>query len=187
MVILARTGKEILSVERGRVNPRGEFIDTAAEPGRKPKALRLSFRDRGQGETRTLIYLSQDLSNPAVDSNRGFLTFIDRNLSRCFSFIKSASYQMHKPVFSTIAQTILRVSDVILEDDSAMPYRMFDTTVWKISLYGNYSGPIDLFKESFQKDLLDAYAAGAKPLGFHIGYGKKSNLLLAVRKTPEAQ
>jgi hypothetical protein len=183
MALLARTDKEILSVERGRLNTRGEFVDTAAEPGRKPRALRLTFRDRGHGDACTLIYLSQDLSNPAVDSNRGFLAFIDQNLNRCFSYIKSASYLMHKPVFSGIAQAILRVSDVILEDDSGMPYRMFDPSVWKISLYGAYSGPIDLFKDFFQKDLLEAYAAGAKPLGFRLGYGRRSTLILAVRKT----
>ncbi len=89
---------------------------------------------------------------------------------------------MHKPVFSSIAGTILRVSDVVLEDDSGMPYRLFDHSVWEISLHGAYGGPIELFKDYYQKDLLDAYAAGAGPLGFHIGYGKKSNLLLAVRK-----
>lgn len=184
MVLLARSDKEILSVERGRLNTRGEFVETEKESGRRPRALRLVFRDRGHGDTRTLIYLSQDLSNPAVDSNRGFLTFIDQNLEHSFGYIKSASYLMHKPVFSSIAQFILRVSDVIVEDDSGMPYRMFDPSVWKLSLYGAYSGPIELFKDYLQEDLLEAYKTGAKPLGFHIGYGKKSNLLLAVRKSP---
>ncbi|OGD18783.1 MAG: hypothetical protein A2W03_14895 [Candidatus Aminicenantes bacterium RBG_16_63_16] len=185
MVLLARTDKEIISVERGLLNTRGEFINgenDPPDPPRKPRALRLKFRDSGRGDERTLIYLSQDLSNPAVDSNRGFLSFVDKSLSRGFGFIKSASYLMHKPVFSSIAGIILRVSDVVLEDDSGMPYRLFDPSVWKISLYGDYGGPIDLFKDFFQKDLLDAATAGTRPLGFHIGYGKKSNLLLAVRK-----
>ncbi len=184
LVLLARSDKEILTVERGRLNARGEFVDLRQEPGRKPRALRLTFRDRGHRDTRTLIYLTQDLSDPAVDSNRGFQTFIDGNLSRCFSYIKSASYLMHKATFSSIAGIILRVSDVILQDDSGMPYRTFDASVWDISLYGTYSRPIELFKDYFQPDLLEAMTAGAQPLGFRLGYGTKSNLLLAVRKGP---
>jgi hypothetical protein len=183
MVLLVRTEREIVSVERGTLSPRGEFVRAGEDPQRKPRALRLRFRERGRGPTHTLIYLSQDLSNPAVDSNRGFRAYIEKNLAHSFGYIKSASYQMHKPVFSSIARLILSVSDVVLEDDSSIPYRLFDPDVWKITLYGAYAGPIELFKESFQQDLFDAYAKGAKRLDFHIGYGKKSNLLLAVRKT----
>lgn len=182
LVLLARTEREIVSVERGRLNVLGEFVNAENDPSRKPRAVRILFRDRGHGATRTLVYLSQDLSDAAVDSNRGFRSFIDKNLTHCFGYIKSASYQMHKPIFSSIARIILTVSDVVLEDDSSMPYRLFDPQVWTITLYGTYSGPIDLFKDFMQQDLLDAYAAGAKLLGFHIGYGKNSNLLLAVRK-----
>jgi hypothetical protein len=182
LVLLARMEREIVSVERGRLNTLGEFVDAENDPGRKPRAVRILFRDRGRGATRTLVYLSQDLSDAAVDSNRGFRTFITNNLSHGFGYIKSASYQMHKPIFSSIARIILTVSDVVLEDDSSMPYRLFDPQVWTITLYGTYTGPIDLFKDFMQQDLLDAFAAGAKPLGFHIGYGKNSNLLLAVRK-----
>jgi hypothetical protein len=181
MVLLARTEREIVSIERGAINPRGEFVRAGNDAKRRPRALRLRFRER-RGPTHTLVYLSQDLSNPAVDSNRGFREFIEKNLSHGFGYIKSASYQMHKPVFSSIARLTLSVSDVILEDDSSIPYRLFDPGVWTITLYGTYTGPIDLFKEYFQQDLFDAYAKGAKPLDFHIGYGKKSNLLLAVRK-----
>lgn len=183
MVLLARTDKEILSVERGRLNAHGEFVDAANDTSRKPRALRLRFRDRGRREPKTLLYLSQDLSNPAIDSNQGFRSFIEKNLSRSFGFVKSASYLMHKPVFSSIAGLILKVSDVILQDDSGMPYRLFDKAVWEVSLYGGYKGPIDLFKDFYEPDLADAFAAGAKPLGFRLGYGKRATVLLAVRRS----
>lgn len=182
MVLLARMNREIVSVERGVLNHKGDFVDTDKTPGRKPRALRLVFRERGRKQTQTLVYLSQDLSNPAVDSNRGFHAYIEKNLTHCFGYVKSASYQMHKPIFLSIAKLILDVSDVVLEDDSSLPYRLFNPDVWSITLYGAYTKPIDLFKDFYQKDLFDAYAKGAKPLNFHIGYGWKSNLLLAVRK-----
>jgi hypothetical protein len=36
-----------------------------------------------------------------------------------------------------------------------------------------------MFKIHFEQDLQTAYAENPKPLNFRIGYGKKSNLLVA--------
>jgi hypothetical protein len=182
MVLLARMDKELVAVERGRLDRQGEFFSTEEDAGRIPRALRIRFRDRKHKAERTLLYLSQDLSNPAVDSNRAFLALADKNLTHCFTFIKSASYLMHKMTFSSIREMILKLSDVVLQDDSGISFKFFDPQVWTVNLYGSYAGPIELFKEYFEQDLFDAYQAGAKPLGFRIGYGRKSHLLLAVKK-----
>ena len=41
-------------------------------------------------------------------------------------------------------------SQLILQDDSGVPYRMFDES-WKLDLYGNYTRPVAL------KGMLDPY------------------------------
>jgi hypothetical protein len=184
MVLLAQMDKELVAVERGRLDRRGDFVSTEDEPVPRPRVLRIRFQDRHRGTQQTLIYFRQDLSNQAVDSNRSLNEFVNQNLAHCFGFIKSASYLMHKQTFSSIREMILKLSDVVLQDDSGIPFRLFDPELWTVDLYGSYNGPIEVFKEFFEQDLFDAYKAGAKPLGFRIGYGRKSHLLLAFKKTP---
>jgi hypothetical protein len=98
------------------------------------------------------------------------------------TYIKSASYLMHKSYFSTIRNTILAKSIAILQDDSGIPYRFFNKSKWAIRLYGTYDGPIELFKDHMEEDLKAAYERGAQPLTVRLGYGKQSNMLLATRK-----
>ena len=93
---------------------------------------------------------------------------------------------MHKPYFSTIRGVILKQSDVVVQDDSGIPYRFFHDNEWDVQLFGTYSEPIKLFSDWQQDDLKDAYAApNIQPLGFGYGYRFKpdtSNLLLARRR-----
>jgi hypothetical protein len=101
------------------------------------------------------------------------------------TLIKSASYLLHKPYFSTIRNLILSKTSWIVEDDSGIPYRYFDRA-WDVRLYGKYSDPIPLFKNWKQPDLKEAFSSrkDIQPLGFAIGYRHpgESDLLVAVRR-----
>ena len=63
--------------------------------------------------------------------------------------------------------------------------RYFTQPAWEHALYGMYDGPIRLFANRMQKDMLAGYAASAKPLDFGIGYDHRastSNIQRFVRK-----
>jgi len=162
MVFLARSGKTIENISP--VQPRG---------------VRIDFNGG------SLYYFSVDLSNGSVERS-GLLSFCQR-LGRGDSLLKSASYLPPGDGFSTIRNFLLAQSDIIVEDDSGIPYRFFDPSKWQVRLYGHYLAPIDIFKQYFQPDLADAYAhSSPQELPFGIGYRgwdpKKSALIVGYRR-----
>lgn len=161
LVFLARTGKTIQAVSP------------------QPHGIRIDF-DGG-----SLFYFSVDLSDGSVQRS-GLLSFCTR-LGRGDSLLKSASYLPHQDSFSTVRTFLLNQSDIILEDDSGIPYHDFDPAHWQIRLYGAYQPPIDIFKQFYQPDLVDAFARSSPiPLTFGIGYRgwdpRQSALIVAYRK-----
>jgi hypothetical protein len=162
MIFLARSGKTVLNVTP--VQPHG---------------VRIDFNDG------SLYYFSVDLSNGSVERS-GLFDFC-RKLGRGDSLLKSASYLPHEPGFSTICNFLLAQSDIIVEDDSGIPYSAFNPAQWQVRLYGNYQPPIDIFKQYFQPDLANAFAhSSPQALPFGIGYRgwdpKKSALIVARRR-----
>jgi hypothetical protein len=162
MVFLARCGKTI------------ENISPAA-----PHGVRIDFNGG------SLYYFCVDLSNGSVEHS-GLLSFCQR-LGRGDSLLKSASYLPPEGGFSTIRDFLLAQSDIIVEDDTGIPYHDFNPAQWQVRLYGNYMPPIDIFKQFYQPDLADAYAHSSPPaLPFGIGYRgwdpKKSALIVAYRR-----
>lgn len=81
-------------------------------------------------------------------------------------------------------------STLIIQDDSGIPYRYFNSEQWSLALYGTYRYPQklkDLPYPPHQPSLTRAYELKCYPLPFNFGYGVKrgkgkSNLLLAVKK-----
>jgi len=161
MVFLARSGKTI------------ENISTV------PHGVKIDFNGG------TLYYFSVDLSDGSVQRS-GLLSFCQK-LGRGDSLLKSASYLPHENGFSTIRDFLLDQSDIIVQDDSGIPYHDFDPAKWQIRFYGDYQPPIDIFKQYFQPDLADAFAhSSPQPLTFGIGYRgwdpKKSALIVGYQK-----
>jgi hypothetical protein len=162
MVFLARSSKTVLNITP--VQPHG---------------VRIDFSDG------TLYYFSVDLSNGSVERS-GLFNFC-RQLGRGDSLLKSASYLPHEPGFSTICNFLLDQSDLIVEDDSGIPYHSFDPAKWQVRLFGAYQPPIDIFKQYYQPDLADAFThSSPESLPFGIGYRgwdrTKSALIVARRK-----
>ncbi len=144
-----------------------------------PHGVRIDF-DGG-----TLYYFCVDLSNGTVEKS-GLLAFCKR-LGRGSSLLKSASYLPHGGDFSAIRNFLLDQSDLIVEDDSGIPYRDLDPAQWQVRFYGRYQPPIDCFKQFNQPDLADAFARSSpQDLPFGIGYRgwdpAKSALIVARRK-----
>lgn len=163
-VFLARTGCTIRSVSTNAGRAQIEFTG----PG---------------GQRQTLHYFKTDLSNGG--GNAAFLAFCKKHAPG-LSLVKSASYLMHGDGFSTARDFLFANSSLIVQDDSGIPLRAFDPRRWTLRFWGNYEGPIELFKQHYQPDLAAAYQrSNPAALGFAFGYAwqpAKGALLIATPK-----
>lgn len=195
LAFMSRTGHQILDVNYIRVTPQGTLEKLAKSLHQTPMGdttvtgIMIDFR-KDKSPKRTLVYLSVNVQNPymIMGHQKGFIRFIE-SLKPTSTYIKAASYLMYGYDFSQIKDLIQGVSETILQDDSGMPLRTFDTKVWDLKFYGRYTHPIDLFASKYQADLFKVYQdTTIKPLSFGIGYmfTKGTSNLMIARKRPPA-
>ncbi|KXJ04260.1 hypothetical protein AC249_AIPGENE1656 [Exaiptasia diaphana] len=156
---------------------------------------RYYFKRNGEEKVKTLTYFAVNLQNSPYVSRGGlvakgletrtdFVAYLE-SLNINATYLKSASYLMHRPTFSIIRNVVLS-SDYVLQDDSGIPVQFFPASEWDLTFYGNYAKPISLFSERHQEDLKEIYEGeGIKDLPFGIGYQYvkgTSNLMKAKRK-----
>ncbi len=184
MLFLARAGKEIVEVNPMYLDKSGELTKVSESKGKRmATAVEIKYRNKGESKIKSVSYLSTNLADPTLSQNIGFMNFLKNIDNNVVTFVKSATYLMHKSYFSIIRNTCLEKSALILQDDSGIGFKFFKKDQWKIQLYGTYSKPIKLFEDFFEPDYLEAFNKGnVKPLNFRIGYSPKSNLLMATRK-----
>ena len=192
MLFAARTGNHVQAVRPVQLDAQGqlhEVTDTTRAPGSKaiPGAeLKLQAPD---GSEKTVYYFSADLSDWKLTTKDAPLKYV-RSLGPLTTYVKSATYLMHKSYFSKIRNLVLERSNYLLQDDSGVAMKYFPKTNWQFTYYGTYRRPINLFAKQYQPELTTAYhdtLHRARPLPFGTGYNWRqtdSNLLLAKRKTP---
>jgi hypothetical protein len=178
IVFLAREGYSINGIQYvvlghdGALHPHGE---TSGAPG-----VQITYDDG-----RTLLYFQADLGNDGLKDNPGFVRLMHR-LAPGITYLKAASYLLYEGYFSTIRDAILDNSVGVVEDDSGIPLKDFNPAQWDVVPYGNYTGPIGLFKDKLQPDLTAFYAKTPhQPLTFGSGYkfvAAQSSLLVAKKK-----
>lgn len=179
MLFLARAGKEIISITPTTLNNEGKMIHSTAADR---VSVDIAFKNPDDSIVRHVYYLSTNLADPSLSQNTPFMKYLENIDPNSKSFVKSATYLMHKSYFSIIRNTVLKKSVMILQDDSGIAYKFYDKSNWNITLYGTYEKPIPLFKDFYEADLFDAYKKAAKPVDFRYGYNRKSNFLLAQKK-----
>ena len=189
LLLLERSGYSIDAVQYGQLSPSGEFgpEPSADPPIRKHKAVQIRFHRGSESTNRTLYYFSTDLG-PAFDKNPAFARFLD-GLGTPDTLVKSAQFLLHWGMCSGLRRYILEKSNLILQDDTGIPYSYFLKPGWQVHLYGEYSAPVKPFRHLYQKDLALAFQDPAKvrPLGFSLGYGaglRPSSMILAIRTQP---
>lgn len=179
-VFLARSGKTIRKVEFITLDSNGAAVPVRGK--RKPTGVRITFVGR-DGGPRTLYYFRTNLENTGVAKSR-FLKFCGR-LGQGDSLVKSASYLMHLGNFSKVREFLLSHSAVIVQDDSGIPLKYFNSQTWRLSPFGRYVGPIPEFKRHYQPDMDRLFrSGGARPVNFGIGYRwyyQHTNILVAER------
>lgn len=153
-------------------------LDAAGRSG-----VDIRFRLPGGGSRRA-IYVSGDLSNGGFNASyRSWLS----SYSGSVAYFKAASYLMHDSSFSGIRDWVLGNCRAVVQDDSGIPFRHYDSGRWNVRLFGDYRAPIELFAKHAQPDLRDAYrsAGGAMPIPFGSGYHLRAddaNLQVATRR-----
>jgi hypothetical protein len=153
--------------------------------------IRIDFDAAGSGDNhhQTLYYLRLNIYNRAFDRNRHFLSFL-RGLAPFTTFTKSASYVMFDNKVSTARQFMLDQSRYFVQEDSGIPLKYFEPSLWSLRFYGRYVRPISAFSEDYQEDLASIYKADKKikPLPFGFGYyfnPGEANLMFGERKSED--
>jgi hypothetical protein len=151
----------------------------------KNKSLEINFITKDH-ELKSITYTSTNLSDETFKKNSGLNTYLTK-LNFNITYLKGASYLLHKTNFDAIRNLILRYTNQLVQDDSgiAQKYIFNDSNKWKYSFYGNYTKPINMFKNHYQSDLDSLYKkVGTKKLGFGLGYNyrdKNSNFMVITK------
>lgn len=180
MTFLARTGNKIVKVEKLILKPNGDYYTAALEDtaGKgKLTGLTVEFLAEGKSKTQKIFYFGTDVENNAMAKKENLVKFI-QSFKNKVGFIKSASYILHNPNFSVIRDLVLNECSLTLQDDTGIPYRIYKTSGWNVTLYGNYERPIADFPAGYhQQDLKNIYASDStiEKLNFTFGYHWKTD------------
>lgn len=192
MAFIVRMGNELLDVQHVKLNKEGviEVYNPEQEKIKQSPwddimtGIQFKFRKDKKSPVQTLTYFCLNIANDNMEKNKEFLLFLDQ-YKPTNTYVKAASYLMHGANYSIIRNKLLEITQVLLQDDSGVPYRFFKNDSWKVTLYGRYNGPIPLFKGHFQKDYFNDYKENQnkiRNLDFGIGYvytKGQSNLMKA--------
>ncbi len=190
MTFAAKSGYDVTNISFFVLHTDGSKCVTDAAnllkvPAGDISGVSLALKKADSAATTSLTYLSSDIGDGGIVKTPQYEALV-RALKPGATFIKSASFLMHKSYFSKIRSLILEVSPIVLEDDSGIPYKNFDLNLWQPKFYGAYFRPIPLFANFNQPNLTAAYKQiGSTPLAFAIGYRSSkanSSLLLMTRK-----
>jgi hypothetical protein len=187
----AITDHDVVSLKYLSVSETGELIpfsDTTM--GKKPDAAEVVLKVKATNKLKKVTYLSCDISDEGFTNTNRFKTLIINKVpARANSFVKSASYLMHYSSFKQIRNIVLEKSKYLIQDDTGIPIKYFNTDTFAIELFGIYEMPVKDFDQSvFQKDLNAAYKDSTKykgDLNFSLGYhwgSRKQNQMIAIKK-----
>ncbi len=182
LFFLARSDCEVTKARLVAIRDGAVVQGTAGIPG-----VEITFRRNG-GKDQTIRYFMVNVADASLaKSSRGFVPYLESQ--HFVTMIKSASYLMHKdkePIrFDQIRSLILSRSDFVVQDDSAVPLRLFARDTWKLQFHGRYEAPTQEFVKHLQKDLKVEFqrnSTGKLPFSYGYAYRQgESNLMTAER------
>jgi hypothetical protein len=175
MELLVRSNYTILAYRYVRLEDDGKVIDrdSSYQPGvlYANKGIEVEFRSDADQSFHKLHYFTLNLADERLKNNKAYQNYV-ASLKGFNTAFKATSYMTHHVEFSVIRGLVLDNANLIMQDDSGMPFRYLPTDTWKIQLYGGYTQPFGTFRYWAQKDMAKAYTEpGVKTLPFRIGYG----------------
>ncbi|MCB2409571.1 hypothetical protein [Hymenobacter lucidus] len=196
LLFAARTDHQVEALRYVVLNAEGQLTEADSTQVQKPglnvvPGVEVKLRSK-EGVEKTVVYLSADLSDWKLGTTKESALRYVRSLGPLTTYVKSASYLMHKSYFSKVRNLVLERSSYILQDDSGIAMKYFRPADWKFTYYGTYKRPINLFAKQYQPVLTKVYTDTAnkpRPLPFGTGYNWRqndSNLLLAKRQSAPA-
>ncbi len=194
LIFMTRLGLKIDYWERVELDPTGKLIPEtdahiADKNPDKVEAIRIYFHKEGEKYSRDLtffrMYINENSADEKTPEGKFFLQQGKFNL-----LLKSAEYVLQLPMYEKFIQTILAKTDTVVQDDSAIPFKAFDKSLWEPKVFGVYTARARLQNTPNvpdQIDLQNEFKQNAKSLPFKYGYGvlkgnDKSNLMILVRK-----
>lgn len=171
-IFLVRLGHRIQDVQETCVNNEGQLTAAPAVICHIP-GYRIQFIDGRTGESKELIYLSTVINNSLFSRSTPGGKYI-HDLGEVAIMMKAAVYLFHRQSQYEGARYLLENAEVIVQDDSGIPYRYYDRRKWDITLYGTYLAPLPGMAVYPQRDLILAYRRGSRRLPFAYGYGPKT-------------
>lgn len=192
LIQLARSGYAVAGYDYIQLDADGRPVhrprDTRRAQFGHNRGLRLDLTAAESRQPATLYYISLNLDDAHLRSNEPFRKFA-ASLPQPCTMLKATSYMLHDRRFSIIRSMILERSQLIVQDDSGIPWRYLSGGDWDVQLYGDYEKPYGKsFGFRLQPDLRAAYDdpnRQVRPLRFRIGYGAgrvTSNLQIARRR-----
>ena len=170
---MKRSGHVIDSLHYIVKTEKGELQEVAYADNVKAIGVRVTCHK--EGIVKQVYYFKYDVSNQYFNDTTAFFKFVKSNIANSATYIKSASYVLHANFMSNMKKLILASSNVILQDDTGIPYdEISEGGGWTIKLFGEYSQPIKNFPYlRMQKSIMAAYekdSASVPKLPFHLGY-----------------
>ena len=196
MLFAARTGNQITAIRPVQLDAAGQLqaAPTDTTQAVDPKSVPgVEMKLRGSdGQPKTVYYFSADLSDWKLTSKSAPLEFV-RHLGPLTTYVKSATYLMHKSYFNKVRRVVLRRSRVILQDDSGIAMKYFQKGAWQFNYSGTYRRPTQPLPPSNTSPSSPPPTAipSTNPNRCPSGPGYNwrqtdSNLLLAKRRVPLA-
>lgn len=177
---LVRSGVVVRDIRVPEIQKDGHVRMAAFAPAsRDLTAICILFSDAARPQLlKKIYYFRQDLSDGHfAGSAPGRLL---RGEKRIRVLLKSASYLLHRPGFTELANLLLSKSEEIIQDDSGLPVAHFDSADWSIRGFGTYGPLLPEFREFYQPALAKL-SQSAAPLVFNAGY-RGSVMLHIIRK-----
>jgi hypothetical protein len=168
---LARRGNKIRKIRHFILKENAVIKYTSGTEGMFSPGLDIEFLT-ADNKVKNLYYFNTDLSD-ANTKIENFFNWVS-TFGEHHTMLKAASYLNSRDYFSKTRNYILKSSNMIVQDDSGIPYKYFVDGKWQVKLYGGYKKVIPLFSSRIQPDMVRAYADTTKLtsryLPFRIGY-----------------
>jgi hypothetical protein len=190
---MVRTGYRIRDVIPMRLTEQGLELLAGPDPVQDPNDAEVTgyrIKALAPDDLQRIVhveYWSANIRDNYWTNKPAFTNYL-KGLAPTVTYLKSASYLLHKEHFSQMRDLILSISQTIVQDDSGIPYAFLKKD-FDLSLYGVFTGtiPNKEFAPHQQQDLQKAYrqADTVGTLPFGIGYKYlvgTSNLQIARKK-----
>lgn len=168
---LARRGNKIRKIRHFILKENAVVKYTSGTEGMFSPGLDIEFLT-ADNKVKNLYYYNTDLSDENVKIDN-FFNWVS-SFGEHHTMLKAASYLNSRDYFSKTRNYILKSSNMIVQDDSGIPYKYFIDGTWDVKLYGGYKKVIPLFSSRIQPDMVRAYMDStkltSKNLPFRIGY-----------------